>query len=98
MRQPPRRTNATTLTDDELLLLDVLFDGGAPSRLLRRESFAVQWNRESHDLDDDRLRETLQRFVDSGRLIVEGHGGRTHERRTWWRDVRENEKFWGESA
>lgn len=57
----PFRTGATPLTDDELILLDVLFRGWpCPARLLRKRDFLFQWNfGYSHDLDDRQLRATL---------------------------------------
>jgi len=66
MEKKVSRTFATSLTDDEIILLDVMFSGGAPFRLLRRENLNSQWNRRSHNLTDEQLRDTLQRFVKSG--------------------------------
>jgi hypothetical protein len=66
-----RRTHATPLSDDELILLDVMFDAGASLRLLRRSVFADQWNHPSHNLDDDQLRDTIDRFCEAGILASE---------------------------
>jgi hypothetical protein len=71
MRQIPKRTQATPLTDDQLILLDVMFDGGSPFEKLRRCGFHEQWNYHSHTYDDDQLREALNRLVDSGVLARE---------------------------
>lgn len=65
------RTHRTSLTDDELILLDVLFTWRISFVHLRRVNFAVQFNRASHDLDDAQLRETLKRFCQEGILITE---------------------------
>jgi hypothetical protein len=78
MEQSLSRTYATTLTDDELILLDVMFDGGAPFRLLRRNVFQDQWNCHSHNLSDEQLRETLKRLVESGLLKTERRDRRTY--------------------
>ena len=54
--QLPFRTNSTWLDDGQLILLDVMFDGGAPFRLLRDKVFRPQWNLAySHGLDDGQL-------------------------------------------
>jgi len=75
MRKPLQRTRATYLTDDELILFDCLWSAGAGFSLLRREFFADEWNRDSHNLDDDQLRDTLHRFLLSGLLTVKNHNG-----------------------
>jgi hypothetical protein len=73
MQQEVTRTNATSLQDTELFLLDVMFDGGAPFRLLRDEAFECQWNRRSHGLSDDSLKTTLLHLVSLG-IIYEMQG------------------------
>ena len=77
MHIPLKRTYLTSLTDDELILLDCLWSAGARWELLRRESFAQEWNGESHNLDDDQLLEALRRFVGFGLLRIEDHGSRS---------------------
>lgn len=69
----PFRTGTTSLTDDELVLLDVLFGTWAcPAKLLRRRSFLPQWNfGYSHDLDDRQLRATLTELWNRGLLRPE---------------------------
>lgn len=69
MSNLPYRTNATWLTDDDLILLDVLFDGGATFRLLRRSVFRDQWNLGySHRLNDDELHRRLAWLCERGVL------------------------------
>lgn len=66
----------TTLTDDELILLDVMFDGfWMRPPLLRRAIFRERWNTAEHSLSDEELRETLLRWTRSGLLEfgVEGY-------------------------
>lgn len=73
----PLRTHATSLTDDELILLDVLFSHhGTSYRLLRQRDFVAQWNCQSHALNDDQLAETLNRMVNVGWLETWEHGNR----------------------
>jgi hypothetical protein len=71
MQRDLRRTGVTDLTDDELLLFDVLFDKSAPFRLLRKSVFGDQWNCRSHNLDDDQLRDAIDRFCAAGVLESE---------------------------
>lgn len=78
LRDLPFRTGTTWLGDEELILLDVLFDGGAPFRLLRRDVFRDQWNlRYSHNLSDDELRCHLRWFCEHGVLETEVDLGQT---------------------
>lgn len=72
MQTLPFRTNATYLSDDELILLDILFQWGSPASLLRRKHFHAQWNLGySHNLDDDQLRCRLRWLCEHGVLTVE---------------------------
>lgn len=65
----PFRTGETWLTDDQLILLDVLFDTHATFRLLRRHRFHEQWNLGYvHDLDDDALKRNLKLLCERGIL------------------------------
>ena len=66
-----RRTHATSLSDDELILLDVMFWGGAYYRLLRRSIFRDQWNCPPHNLDDAELKKVLKQLVHSDVLRAE---------------------------
>ena len=69
MSAQPFRTGATWLTDDQLILLDVLFDRGATIRLLRRGIFHEQWNLGYvHSLDDVELKNTLHLLCEHGVL------------------------------
>ncbi|SFJ11692.1 hypothetical protein [Planctomicrobium piriforme] len=70
MTNKMRRTGKTELTDDELILLDILFDGRVRQRMLRRKYFQEQWNYQPHNLDDDELLVTLKKLVDSGFLEI----------------------------
>jgi hypothetical protein len=69
------RTLETDLTDDELILFDIMFDGGTSFRLLRREGFEQQWNRRSHNLTDAELLETLEKLVKLDYLRTESDQG-----------------------
>jgi hypothetical protein len=97
-----RRTNATSLSNDELILLDVMFWGGASYRLLRRSIFRDQWNCSPHNLDDPELKQVLKQLVRSDVLRAERVDGewrlnlttRGGERRTWWSTAGEIDKFW----
>src|SRR5688572_15319821 len=60
------RTGVTSLTDDELLILDVIFSAGAMPRSLSRQYFKEQWNAEPHKLEDRALAETLRTWLKSG--------------------------------
>jgi hypothetical protein len=67
----PRRSRATALTDDELLLLDFMFEWHVPERMLRRDVYPLHMNVDyCHGLDDHELRKTLQRLSESG-LVAE---------------------------
>lgn len=65
------RTGISELTDSELLLLDIAaLDGGLRSFFLR-EIFPMQYNYPSHDLPDELLHETLDRFEQKGIITGE---------------------------
>jgi hypothetical protein len=77
MRERPYRTGVTWLTDDQLILLDALFDLRAGFGLLRRDSFEVQWNfGYAHALDDAALACNLRWLCEHGALAAEGDGDR----------------------
>jgi hypothetical protein len=63
------RTGETSLTDDELLLLDVLFDKNITKSFLYRENFAVRLNARAHELFDEEVDTTIDRFCDLGYLV-----------------------------
>lgn len=63
------------MTDDELILLDVLFDGSASFPLLRRDVFEQQWNRRSHNLSDYELVDVLTKLIKRGYLGTDEEGG-----------------------
>lgn len=62
----PRRSELTSLSNDELILLDVMFDKSVTFQQLRGRDFGLRWNYQSHSLDDEQLRETLLRFMALG--------------------------------
>jgi hypothetical protein len=75
MHDLPFRTNRTWLTDDQLILLDVLFNGSTLFQLLCREGFLEQWNLGySHGLDDGELRCHLRWLCEHGVLVAEPRG------------------------
>lgn len=70
----PKRTHATDLTDNELLLCDFLFDTSLAFHHMRIGDYSLHMNcRYSHSLDDDQLRETLASLV-GRRHLKEGIG------------------------
>ena len=70
----PERTGATTLSDDELLLFDCMFDGRVERRLLERDHYSFQWNVPyCHQLDSDRL-------TDGADALGCARSGRRHDR------------------
>lgn len=59
-----RRTNQTKLTDDELLILDVLFDRSDTFDSLVKENYASWHNLTySHTLETDLLRELIDKLI-----------------------------------
>ena len=68
MASPLFRTHRTFLTDDELILLDVLFKWRISFEALRRDDFALGFNCDSHNLDDVQLVEALARLCEEGFL------------------------------
>jgi hypothetical protein len=83
MQKLPFRTNTTWLSDDDLILLDVLFDCGVMFRHLRRDNFQLQWNLGyAHSLDDDQLRCRLRWLIDHCVLDTDRHENRNYFRMT----------------
>lgn len=61
MRKTPYRSDTTWLSNDDLVLLDVLFDGNVRTEHLRRKYFCDQWNLGySHSLSDHQLSERIE--------------------------------------
>jgi len=58
----PFRTHSTNLTDDELLILDVMFADSVTFPMLRSCNFVLQFNAQPHSLSDDELKSTLIGF------------------------------------
>jgi len=72
LRQPPRRTGATDLTDDELLLFDALFSCPWPMFALRRLEYGFHLNvGYSHNLDDDGLLAGIEALVERGLMATD---------------------------
>jgi hypothetical protein len=82
MQKLPFRTNNTDLSQNELLLLDILFRGAAQLRSLRREHFRATWNWHGHNLDDAELNLTIGRLCGRGILDTERAGDTTYVRLT----------------
>jgi hypothetical protein len=77
MRNPPFRTGRTWLSDNQLTLLDVLFDGPAPFTVLRSDIFHEQWNLGySHNLSDEKLGCELRWLCEHGVLEIQRVGHR----------------------
>ena len=67
------RTNKTSLTNNQLLILDVIFDGGAKPSMLRQRYFAEQWHAPSHSLSDEQVNSTIKQWLIDG--VLEVHSG-----------------------
>jgi hypothetical protein len=67
----PRRTGRTSLTDDELLLFDFLFDRAAALVSLSREAYPIHMNvRYTHTLDSDALQKKVAGLLSAGWLKI----------------------------
>lgn len=78
MHELPFRTGKTALTNDDLILLGVLFDGGARIRNLYRDDFGAQWNLGySHTLPDHELPCRMQSLCEQGILKTDVLYGQT---------------------
>jgi hypothetical protein len=90
MGDRPYRTGTTWLTDDQLVLLDVLFNGGTWLRLLGREHFLEQWNLGyAHGLDDATLECNIRWLWEHG--VVERERDGEH---TWFRMTPDGGDLW----
>jgi hypothetical protein len=56
---PLFRTHSTDLTEDELLILDVMFECSVTYPMLRTCNFVPRFNARPHRLDDETLKSTL---------------------------------------
>ncbi len=78
MSNRPYRTGATWLTDDQLVLLDVLFNGGTSLRLLSRKNYLEQWNLGyTHKLNDASLECNIRWLCEHGVIERERDGEHT---------------------
>ncbi|MEW4490623.1 hypothetical protein AB1L42_21235 [Thalassoglobus sp. JC818] len=78
MQKLPYRTNTTSLSDDDLILLDVLFNGFVPFSMLCSDAFQFQGLLGyTHNLNDDELRCRLRRLVEHRVLEIKRDGNRT---------------------
>lgn len=78
MQSLPFRTGKTWLADDDLILLDVLFDAGAPMRLLRRDIYPAQWNLGyTHQFSDHELRRRVGWLCERGVLEADFYNSET---------------------
>jgi hypothetical protein len=90
MHDNPYRTGKTWLTDDQLILLDILFNRGTSYRLLRREGFLDQWNLGyAHGLDDSELKCNLRWMCEHGILEPKRDGDRV-----WYQMTRAGGEIW----
>ncbi len=65
--QPPKRSNATNLSDADLLLFDFLFDTSPSFRHLRIDDYSFHMNcRYSHGLSDPNLERTMASLIERG--------------------------------
>jgi len=72
------RTHSTDLSNDELLILDLLFDLHTTAPMLRRCNIVPQFNSEPHGLSDTELRITLDRFMRDGITTFTDHEWNGH--------------------
>src|SRR3954469_12587919 len=82
MQTPLYRSHVTDLSENELLLLDVLFSCNSSFECLSHENFKERWNCRSHNLDDTELHSTLHRLCDRGILDTDRHAGVPYFRMT----------------
>ncbi len=67
MKSKLMRTSETYLSDDELIIFDVLFDSEIPINALKAgEDFSLRFNYPSHDLNVDELIDTIDKLVSIG--------------------------------
>lgn len=74
------RSYSSSLTDDELVILDVMFSGSVTWPMLRQVHFRNQFNEAAHSLSDTQLVETLHRLLDMGIIVRRDETFRGHRR------------------
>lgn len=72
------RTKETSLSGDELLILDVIFWVSVTYQMLRQCNFVAQFNEQSHALSDDDLKSTLGRIEGDGIVKTEADSFEGH--------------------
>lgn len=83
MPQLPYRTLTTWLSDDDLLLLDAMFDCGVRFGHLRRDNYQLQWNLPyTHNYDDHQLQGRLDYLCQRQILQQQRAEGHTYFRFT----------------
>jgi hypothetical protein len=75
------RTGVTSLTDAELIILDIAALRIASRQQYRDETFVEMWDYPSHGLDDETLGQTLDRFTVQGIMTDEPFFNRYYRRR-----------------
>jgi hypothetical protein len=69
MSDQPYRTGTTSLTSDQLVLLDALFDKNMSPRLLSKDGFLLQFNLGyAHSLEDAALERSIESMCEDGIL------------------------------
>lgn len=72
------RTHSTSLSDGELLILDVMFANHVTAPMLRHCNFEPQFYAESHSLDDNALYKALRRLRRDGVITPTDESFRGH--------------------
>ncbi len=77
MKNKLKRTNETYLSDDELIIFDLLFDtNDTVNSLIGGKDFELHHNYQSHNLNVIQLKDTFDKFVNDGlmrlKLVVPG--------------------------
>jgi predicted transcriptional regulator len=87
----PRRSGKTPLSDDELIILDALFDGARPLGTLYREKFSEIHNLPyRHDLSRNEVTETVRKLELQGIL----HSEEGQSRGTYFSLTEEGGRLW----
>jgi hypothetical protein len=64
MKHMLNRTNKTFLTNDELIIFDLMFDIDVPINFLKSgEDFSLMFNYQSHSLNTNEVKDTIEKFV-----------------------------------
>ncbi len=70
----PQRTRISKLADNDLILLDFMFDATVPRPMLEDEKFSIHNNTSySHEFDTLQLNKVLNRLLDQELLFTERH-------------------------